>query len=280
MKYIPEEKLREICGEVNGTFGLYVSLPERGEKFTIDADVKFNAASTIKIPLLALLMKDFEDGRLDPTETMPLRDDCRVWGSGVLKSLSTDFQLSLYDYAVLMIIVSDNSATNQIIEAVGIDRANTFFAENGWKDTHLACKLYKQKPLLPDGKPDYNHTSAADLGDMMEKMLNGTLVSEDASRQMRQILAAQQLGKFNLSLPVERYSYTKEPLPPVPEGKVIMCNKGGSLEGKVLHDAAIILLPNGEKAVLTMMTATPDNNITTEIFKKVSKALYDSLIVL
>jgi beta-lactamase class A len=74
MKYIPEEKLREICSEINGTFGLYVSLPERGEKFTIDADVRYNAASTIKIPLLALLMKDFEDGRLDPTSLHHLKD--------------------------------------------------------------------------------------------------------------------------------------------------------------------------------------------------------------
>lgn len=280
MKYIPENRLREICSEINGTFGLYVSLPERGEKFTIDADVKYNAASTIKIPLLALLMKDFEDGRLDPTELYPLNDNCNVLGSGVLKSLSTDFKLSLYDYAVLMIIVSDNSATNQVIDAVTIDRSNAFFAENGWMNTHLAGLLYGPKPTLPDGTKDYNYTTAADLGDMMEKILAGKLVSEAASKQMMQILAAQQLGKFNLSLPVERYSRTKEPLPPVPEGKVIMCNKGGSLEGKVLHDAAIILLPNGEKAVLTMMTATPDNNITTEVFKKVSKALYDSLIVL
>ncbi len=280
MKYIPEEKLREICKEVNGTFGLYVSLPERGEKLAIDADVKFNAASTIKIPLLALLMKDFEEGRLDQKELYPLNADSNVLGSGVLKSLSTDFKLSLYDYAVLMIIVSDNSATNQVIDAVGIDRANAFFAENGWNNTHLAGKLYSPKPMLPDGTMDYNYTTAAELGDMMEKILAGKLVSESASRQMMQILAAQQLGKFNLSLPVERYSRTKNPLPPVPEGKVIMCNKGGSLEGKVLHDAAIILLPNGEKAVLTMMTATPNNNITTEVLKKVSKALYDSLIVL
>lgn len=280
MKYIPEDKLREICNEINGTFGLYVSLPERGEKFTIDADVKFNAASTIKIPLLALLMKDFEDGRLDPTALHSLQDDCNVLGSGVLKSLSTDFKLTLYDYAVLMIIVSDNSATNQVINALGMERANTFFTENGWNNTHLAGKLYSPKPILPDGTMDYNYTTAADLGDMMEKILAGKLVSESACRQMMQILAAQQKGKFNLSLPVERYSRTKNPLPPVPEGKVIMCNKGGSLEGKVLHDAAIILLPNGEKAVLTMMTATPDNNITTEVLKKVSKALYDNLIVL
>jgi len=280
MKYIPEEKLREICSEVNGTFGLYVSLPERGEKFTIDADVKYNAASTIKIPLLALLLKDFEDGRLDPHKPEPIWEGNRVQGSGILNSLSDDYMLTLYDYAVLMIIVSDNSATNQIIDAVGVDRANAFFAENGWKDTHLAGRLYHPKPLLPDGRQDYNYTTAGDLGDIMEKVLAGTLVSKRVSDQMMQIMAAQQLGKFNLSLPVRRIPDTRNPLPPVPEGKVIMANKGGSLEGKVLHDAAIMLLPNGEKAVLTMMTATPDNDITTEILKKVSRALYDSMIQL
>ena len=280
MKYIPEDKLRKICEEVNGTYGLYVSLPERGEKLTICAQERFNSASTIKIPLLALLLKDIEDGRLDATIPMPLRDDCRVWGSGVLKSMSSDFLLTLYDYAVLMIIVSDNSATNQIIEMVGLDRANEFFAQNGWKDTHLAGKLFRPKPLLPDGTEDFNYTTAADLGDMMEKVLAGKLVSKSVSDQMMQIMAAQQLGKFDQSLPVEHYSFTRNPLPPVPEGKVIVCNKGGSLIGRVLHDAAIMLLPNGEKAVLTMMTATPDNDVTIEVLKKVSRAIYDSLVVL
>ncbi len=111
-----------------------------------------------------------------------------------------------------MIVVSDNSATNQIIDTVGIDRANVFFAVNGWKDTHLAGKIFHPKRV---------------------------------SDQMMQIMAAQQLEKFNLSLSVRRIPDTRKPLLSVPEGKVIMCNKGGSLEGKVLHDVAIMLLPNG-----------------------------------
>ena len=99
-------------------------------------------------------------------------------------------------------------------------------------------------------------------------------------RIRNKILAGQQVGKFDKSLPVEHYSFTKNPLPPVPEGKVIVCNKGGSLVGKVLHDAAIMLLPNGERAVMTMMTATPDNEITTKILGKVSRAVYDELVKL
>jgi len=280
MQYIPEEKLREICKEVNGTYGLFVSLPERGEKLTLCAEDRFNAASTIKIPLLALLLKDFEDGRLDPAKPEPMRAGCRVGGSGVLNSLSDGFMLTLYDYAVLMMIVSDNAATNQVIDAVGVDRANAFFAENGWNDTHLAGKLYAPKPLLPNGEQDFNYTTAADLGDMMEKILAGTMVSKKISDQMMQIMAAQQLGILCRSLPLRRVPDTRKPLPPVPADRVLMCHKGGSLEGKVLHDCAIILLPNGEKAVLIMMTATPDNDITTEVMKKVSRALYDSLIEL
>ncbi len=280
MKIIPEERLIEICREVNGTYGLFVSLPEHGEKLSVQAVDRFDAASTIKIPLLALLLKDFEDCRLDPAKPVPIWKGNRVQGSGILNSLSDDYMLTLYDYAVLMIIVSDNSATNQVIDAVGVERANAFFAENGWKDTHLAGKLYHPKALLPNGTKDFSYTTAADLGDVMEKALVGTLVSKKVSDQMLQIMAAQQLGVFNQSLPVRRIPDTRNPLPPVPEGKVIMANKGGSLEGKVLHDAAVILLPNGEKAVLTMMTATPDNDVTREVLKKVSRALYESLIVL
>ena len=280
MGYIPEEKIKEICQEVNGTYGLYISLPERGEKLTIRADDRFNSASTIKIPLLALLLKDFADGRLDPAKPEPIWEGNRVGGSGILNSLSDHYMLTLYDYAVLMMIVSDNSATNQIIQAVSRDRANEFFAENGWQNTHLAGKLYCRKPLLPNGEEDFNQTTAGDLGDMLERVLAGTMVSSQVSEQMMQIMAAQQLGVFCQSLPLRRVPDTRKPLPPVPEDRVLMCHKGGSLEGKVLHDAAILLLPNGEKAVMTMMTATPDNDITRTVISKVSRAVYDSLIAL
>lgn len=277
MKYIDENTLKSICSDINGEYGLFVSIPETNEKFTLNGHKKFNAASTIKIPLLALLFKDFEEGRLDRNKPITLTDENRVYGSGVLNSMSHNLSLNLYDFAVLMMIVSDNSATNQVIEAVGIDRANDFFAANGWSETHLAGKLFRKKPILPDGTEDYNSTSSADLGDMMEKLLAGEMVSESVSREMRQIMAAQTLGVFCRSLPHERFSKTVDPLPPVPEGKVIMIHKGGSLTNKVLHDAAIMMLPNGRTAVMTMMTATSDNAAAAEQLKRVSKTLYDAM---
>ena len=115
---------------------------------------------------------------------------------------------------------------------------------------------------------------------MMEKILAGKMISKQVSDQMMQIMAAQQLGVFCQSLPLRRVPDTRQNLPPVPADRVLMCHKGGSLEGKVLHDAAILLLPNGEKAMLVMMTATPDNDVTRNVISKVSKALYDNLITL
>lgn len=277
MKYIPEEKLRAICGEICGDWGLYVSVPAAGEKLVINGAQPFVSASTIKVPLLALLLKDGAEGRLDLDAPLPMTPENRVPGSGVLKSLG-DVTMSLWDYAVLMIIISDNSATDMIIDAVGIDRANAFFAQQGWNDTHLAGKLYFPKPILPDGTEDIATVSAADLGDMMERMLAGTLVSPEVSRNMMQIMAAQQLGKVTPLLPVKRYADTRRPLPPVPEaGKVLVCSKTGSLTNKVAHDTAALILPDGTRAVLTVCTATSNNAKAEAIMARIGKAFYDHL---
>lgn len=173
MAFIPEEELRALCQRLDGGCGLYVSLPFAGEKFTLGAERQIRAASTIKIPLLALLFKDAEEGRLDLDAPIPLGEEGAVRGSGIIKLLSPDIRLSLYDYAVLMMIVSDNTATNMVIDAVGIDRANAFFAENGWRETHLAGKLFVPTPEHPNGTASTNLTSARDLGDMLERMHAG-----------------------------------------------------------------------------------------------------------
>ena len=278
MRYIPEDTLRALHAEVEGDCGLYISVPEAGEVLALDSHKPIHAASTIKVPLLALLLKDGETGRLDLEAPVPMTPENRVTGSGVIKSLG-NFAMSLWDYAVLMTIISDNSATNMVIDAVGIDRANAFFAEQGWNETYLAGKLFFPRPILPDGTRDFNRTSAADLGDMMERMLEGTLVSPTVSRQMMQIMAAQQLGRFNSAMPVMRYPDTRKPLPPVPkEGRVIMCNKTGTLVDQVAHDTAAIILPDGKKATITVLTGTSDNAKAEAVMKRMAKALYESLL--
>lgn len=275
-KLIPAETLQSLCEGFEGECSLYVSLPDTGERFTFREDRVYNAASTIKIPLLAKLFQDAEAGRVDPEKSVQIDPINRVRGSGILKHLSPEIALSLYDYAVLMIIVSDNSATNQVIDAVGMERANEFFRENGWKNTTLGRKLFVP---TAGNTAKGNYTTAAELGNMLERILARELVSADACEKMMSIMACQTLGKFSKSLPsVYRPDSTREPLGPVPEGKVILVEKGGTLLNKVSHDAAIMLLPNGKRAVLVMMTESDNNARALNVIQKVSRALYDALI--
>lgn len=275
MNYIPKEAFQKLCENFPGKCSLYVSVPETGERFLYREHVKINAASTIKIPLLAKLFQDAEEGRLDLEQTKMIDPINRVRGSGIIKYLSPDLPMSLYDYAVLMIIVSDNSATNHVIDAVGMDRANEFFRENLWKETELNRKLF-----VPSAGNTAlgNYTSAADLGDMLERILAGDLVSPDACGKMMSIMACQTLGKFSGSVPVHRPLSTREPLALPPDGKVILVEKGGTLLNRVSHDAAIMILPDGRSAVLVMMTECEDGAASLAAIQKVSRLLYDRMI--
>ncbi len=280
MSYIPKEKIEALCAAYDGECGIFIAVPFAGEVFTLNADQQFSAASTIKIPLLALLFKDAEEGRLDLDALTPLGEEGAVRGSGVIKFLAPDIQLSLYDYATLMMIVSDNTATNRVIDAVGIERANAFFAENSWSDTHLYKKLFVPTPDGEKGTASTNTTSARDLGDMMTKMHNKTLVSEDASSKMLSIMACQQLGKFDKSLPrVWRPESARASIADIPEGRVLMAQKGGTLSGKlkVSHDTAVMMLPNGHSAVMVVMTEGSNDNAL-ELMKGIARAVYDNLI--
>jgi len=279
MSYIPKEAIRSLCADFYGNCSVYLSLPFAGECFTLHADRQITAASTIKIPLLALLFKDAEEGRTDLHVPLPLGEDGAVRGSGIIKFLSPDIRLSLYDYATLMMIVSDNTATNRIIDAVGMDRANAFFEENGWKDTYLGRKMFAPTPEQAKLLPQSNLTSARDLGDMMTRILEKRMISARISEQMACILACQQLGKFDKSLPnVWRPNSVVPPLPAIPEGKIAMMQKGGTLTGKVSHDTAIMTFPDGRSAVMVVMTESDDNSKALELIKAISRSVYDRLI--
>jgi len=276
MNRIPEEKLRKICDEIDGEYGFYVSFPDEGERFAINENVIFNAASTIKIPILALLFRDFELGRLTPEQPTRIPEDCRYGGSGVLKFLSNDVTLTLYDFAVLMIIYSDNIATNVLIDILGRERINEFIKENGWNNTYLEGKLLGR--LIGEGAV-YNYTTANDLANMMERILRGELVSEDASRNMLMIMSAQQVGKFRTALPCMSITTTKmDAIPDVPCGKVLFASKGGTLMKTVSHDAAIMIMPNGRRAVLVLTAKVLDNSKVLNQFTAIAKAVYETLL--
>ncbi|HKW78682.1 MAG TPA: serine hydrolase [Candidatus Limnocylindria bacterium] len=108
--------------------------------FEHDADEAFPAASVIKVPLVMTLYADSAEGRLDLGERVPAGD--RVDGSGVLRDLRDVETVSLRDLAALTIALSDNTATNRLIERVGTERVAERTAAWGCTTTALRRRMY------------------------------------------------------------------------------------------------------------------------------------------
>lgn len=279
MAYLPDAAIRGLCTDFDGICSVYLSIPAAGEVFTFNADQKLNSASTIKTPLLACLFQDAEDGRIDMDEPMPLSEEGAAAGSGILKYLSPQVRLSLYDYATLMMICSDNTATNKIIDVVGMERANAFFAQNGWHDTCLARKMTYPLSQKPKDPVATNFTSARDLGNILTQIYEKKLVSEAASGKILSIMACQQLGKMDKALPgVWRPSNARKTLADIPEGRIVLAQKGGTLAGPgVSHDTGIMLFPDGKCAILVVMTESKNPDKASELIGAIARAVYDSL---
>src|SRR5258708_39334459 len=109
-----------------------------GEEFFIDPAEVMPEASSIKIAVLAVLYFQAQQGKLKLTDEYTVRKEDLVDGSDIMQGLSPGVtRLTLRDLATMMIAVSDNSATNVLIERVGLDNVNTMLAGLGLHATRL-----------------------------------------------------------------------------------------------------------------------------------------------
>ena len=141
MKRIPQNEIYRILSGLAGTVGLYVEDCQSGEIFTINPEHVFPSASVIKVPMLALLMRDAQQGLVDLDAPRTLDPRNRVGGTGILCELGTDYTPSLRDLAKLMIVLSDNIATNEIMDVIGMERFNSFCREMGYQNITLMRKM-------------------------------------------------------------------------------------------------------------------------------------------
>ena len=278
---IPVEELAKICKEVDGECGLYVSVPAAGERFVWNENYQAYAASTIKIPVLCLLFRDAEQGRVDLHQKVVVKPENRVGGSGILQSLRPDLEMSIFDLATLMMVMSDNIATNEIIDIVGMDRVRDFCKEKGFENTWIWQKMIHQGPPpaeMPEGLIP-NATTAGDLGRMMEQIASGTIVSPESCRKIVQIMAGQRLGRLQTLLPTtERLNPYKEQLQPPAAGKVVAASKGGSKEGeKCFHDTGIFYLPDGKCYVMAMCTKGCERAKAVNLIQQAGLVMYEAI---
>ena len=131
---------RAALASLPGEAGAFACGADGRELFCQNEDDVFPSASVIKLPLVMTLYADGARGLVDLDERIDVGD--RVDGSGVLRHMRDVDRLSLRDLAMLAITVSDNTATNRLIERVGLDRVGERLREWGCPKTRLSRKMY------------------------------------------------------------------------------------------------------------------------------------------
>jgi hypothetical protein len=131
-------RLQEIAASTRGVIGLFVLDPASGDTFAVNEHVPFPQASAIKIPVLMEVYKQAGEGKFKLSDENCITREEKAVGGGILSHLGDGtVRMSIHDLCVLMIMVSDNTATNILIDLVGIENVNRTLESLGLRHTRL-----------------------------------------------------------------------------------------------------------------------------------------------
>jgi beta-lactamase class A len=168
-----QEKLAALAATHKGHVTLYAKQLNTGKVVSLDPDVPIQTASVIKLAILYQAMEEVRDGKAHWDEKITLKKGDGVNGSGVLTFFDTPLTLTLKDVLTMMVIVSDNTATNLSIDRFGVGAVNARIAWMGLKDTHLYKKIGKPatEPMPADqSKFGLGKTTAHEMETIMERI--------------------------------------------------------------------------------------------------------------
>lgn len=212
-----------------GRFACYVHHLDSGAGATIDADEHFPAASLIKIPIMLRLLEQAQLGEISLADSVRLTDWHKTGGAGIVQFFQDGQALTLMDACTAMIALSDNTATNMLLDVTGIAPVNTLLDQLGCPGTRL--HRYLGKPEMP-GPPGPSQVVPEEMGRLLERLVRRASLTPEYCD-----LALTMLRRQTHRALIPRY---------LPEGTDV-AHKTGSLNG-VRHDAGIIWLPEAPLA--------------------------------
>ena len=145
-----DRRVRAAISGFQGTVRLFAKNLDTGETYGIGENEKVRTASTIKLPIMVAVFREVAVGRAKWDETLTLRADDMVTGSGVLREFSNGLKLPLRDVVHMMIVVSDNTATNMVIERITADAVNAEMDRYGLTATRCMRKILGDGKALKD----------------------------------------------------------------------------------------------------------------------------------
>jgi beta-lactamase class A len=194
--------IQQIARSVDTNWGIYIKCLDTNEEVALNADQVMDTMSVIKLPLLVEAFRQIEAGRFSLADRYSLKAADKRPGTGILRSLDDGAVVTVKDLLTLMIIVSDNTATDVIFEKVGgTEPVNALMRSYGLTSiqaTGTADVWFKALAAAPSRtefhnqrKTPYGLSTPRDMGRLLEKIALGQAVSRKASDQMVEMMNGQ-----------------------------------------------------------------------------------------
>ncbi|MBD5092850.1 MAG: serine hydrolase [Subdoligranulum sp.] len=194
-----QKKIEDRLSALTGDVCFYYEEFGTGESLAFNADQPVIAASVIKLAVLTEAFRQMETGLARADEIFTVHRDDKLPSCGALTYLHDGICVTFLDLCVLMIILSDNTATNLLIRRLGIARINETLRALGLRKTTLRRLLFDS---AASARGVENHITARETGQLLRLMYEGKAVSPGADSRMLSILSDQRLnGKIPFFLP-------------------------------------------------------------------------------
>jgi len=290
-------RIRRVAARLDGAMGVYVHHLTRDETVALDADRSFQMASVFKVPLLAELMSQVAAGTRALDDQVTLTDEMKAPGSGVLKELSAGMRLSIRDLATLMIIVSDNTATDILLDLIGPDAVNARLAACGLTRTvvTMGCRGLLHDLAGLAGAPDTAETRRLAAERLRRRELDwncrvytderaNMTTPREMGRLLEQIVGPTLDGGVEHGVPrmacrlimdIMRRQQVRDRLPLLLPPGVEMAHKTGSVS-RISNDAGVLFTASGPCVVSVFTRDLADDLKGRLAIAQVGRAIHDA----
>jgi beta-lactamase class A len=258
-----EREIKSMMEGFQGDIGIYVRNLQNGKTVSINADTVFPTASMIKIPILIGTMKKIEEGTISLNQELTYRDSLLYAGVDILGSLRDSERIELGKVIMLMLTMSDNTASLWLQSLAGTGAEINSFMENmGFVYTRVNSRT----PGREGNRRQYGwgQTTPREMATLMEKLVNGEVINPDRSAEMIRLLGRNYWDEYAISqIPFD----------------VFVASKGGAVD----QSRSEVLFVNGGGARYIFCICTKNNkdnswqktNEAWELTRKISKKLWD-----
>lgn len=236
-------------------FALSVRNFKTGYSFDYNHNIKVPSASIIKLPIMAMAMQQHKANILSLSDRITIREEDRVPFS-IITMLDNSNTYTIRDLITLMIVQSDNTATNVLIDLLGIDNINKYITELGLCSTILGRKMMD---FDARAKGLDNFTTSGDMAHFLEQLYYNKIVDSEYSGIMLDIM------KMQLDRTMLYYD--------IPD-QVITAHKTGELHN-INHDVGIFYTDNGDYSFCMLTWNSINNNYARKTISKAAKLVYD-----